>query len=396
MNLLLTKKQSLTMAAAVAIAMLSACNHNYVEVEVTNGYDVALGTRMIELDAEFALSKIESPSFYIADAEGNEIPSQITSGGLLIFPAEVAPGQTAVYKIMPADEGNFYENKVFGAIYPERRDDIAYENDLVGFRIYGPGTQNAGERAYGYDLFFKYPGEIVLPELYRLETDPATWQRVDSLRRIDPKLADEYVDSFSYHIDHGKGMDCYAVGATLGAGVAAILNDSTIAYPWCYSMPYILDNGPLRFTLQLVFDPVTIGTDTAVVENRIITLDAGSHLNHTSIWYDGLENPADIVAGFPLRDDSPWLSDNENGIIAYADPTQGPNNGKALLGIVAPQADSIFIHDGHLLTLTKGLPGGEMSYLWGFAWDKTDFKDLTSWAEYLENANKNYMVHIKK
>ena len=26
----------------------------------------------------------------------------------------------------------------------------------------------------------------------------------------------------SYHVDHGNGMDCYAVGPTLGGGTAAL------------------------------------------------------------------------------------------------------------------------------------------------------------------------------
>lgn len=115
-------------------------------------------------------------------------------------------------------------------------------------------------------------------------------------------------------------MDCYAVGPTLGAGVAAILRNDTIFYPWCYEKAEVLDNGPLRFTARLDFAPVRIAGDTAVVEHRLISLDAGSYLNNTEVWYDGLSGNADVVVGFPLRDDSPsFISE---GIIAYSDPTQ--------------------------------------------------------------------------
>ncbi len=74
-------------------------------------------------------------------------------------------------------------------------------------------------------------------------------------------------------------MDCYAVGPTLGAGVAALMVNDTIIYPWCYKHQEILDNGPLRFTVKLEF--------TRWWSREILMwwkhvsdlhLDAGSHL----------------------------------------------------------------------------------------------------------------------
>lgn len=39
-----------------------------------------------------------------------------------------------------------------GRYYPERLDDVAWENDLGGYRAYGPALQKRGERGFGYDL----------------------------------------------------------------------------------------------------------------------------------------------------------------------------------------------------------------------------------------------------
>lgn len=55
------------------------------------------------------------------------------------------------------DSLHLYETQVTGRLYPERADDVAWENEKVGFRIYGPATQAKGERSFGYDIFFKYP-----------------------------------------------------------------------------------------------------------------------------------------------------------------------------------------------------------------------------------------------
>ena len=61
-----------------------------------------------------------------------------------------------------------------------------------------------------------------------------------------------------------------------------MVND-TIIYPWCYKTQEVLDNGPLRFTVKLEFNPLAVKGDTAVVETRLITLDAGSHLHRTAL-----------------------------------------------------------------------------------------------------------------
>ncbi len=274
---------------------------------------------------------------------------------------------------------------VSGRIYPERADDVAWENELVGFRIYGPATQAKKEKAYGYDIFFKHPtDELILEKLYSVETDPATWRKVDSLRAIDRKLADDFINSFSYHIDHGLGMDCYAVGPTLGAGVAALLDADTICYPWCYEKAEILENGPRRFTVRLDFPPRQVGNDHNVVEHRLISLESNSHLNKTKVWYDGLSAPRKIVAGFPLRDAGSPFTDREKGIVAYADPTQGPDNGKAMLGLIfLNPVDTVYQSEGHILAQSTVNPTDTLNYYWGFAWDRADIRSFQEWTDTL-------------
>ena len=379
-------------SALLLLLFIPACGKNSVDIEVKNENENYFGTRIVELPAKGILEKVGSKYIYVKNGNGEEIPSQITHDSLLIFPCDLAVGEKMVFQVFPSDTLHRYDCVVFGDFYPKRRDDISYENDRVGFRIYGPGTQAAGERAFGYDLFFKYTTEEnIIPGLYGPETDDEVWRRVDSLRRIDKKLAEDYVNSFSYHIDHGKGMDCYAVGSTLGAGVAAILENDTIQYPWCYESAEILDNGPLRFTLALKFEE-----KGGIRERRIISLDYASHLNSCKVWYEGLDKESVIVAGFPLRDESAPVSDKERGIIAYADPTQGDTNGKALLGIrTGMRVDSIFEKDNHILISSTIKPGESFDYKWGFAWDKTDITTMESWKEYLNKVNLTYTVTIK-
>lgn len=275
--------------------------------------------------------------------------------------------------------------QVSGRVYPDPNEDLAWENDVVAFRAYGPKTQKRGERSFGYDIFLKYPenGEV-LEYLYGEQTSRKNWAKVDSLRKIDKKLAKEFENSFTYHVDHGYGMDCFAVGPTLGCGVAAIAIGDSIVYPWCYDSVEILENGPRRFKAILTFAPKEIDGDPAVVEQRVITLDKESHLNHCEVSYSGMTKPHTIVVGFPIRDAATEFCDVEKGIIAITDPTQGSDNGKIFLGVVSSNpCTKATIIDNHWLLTSEIAPDETFTYDWGYAWDRTDIPTRTQWLEYL-------------
>lgn len=375
-----------------------ACVDNPACLQVANNTDFYLGTRVVSFPFDSLSPILGTPHFYITGPDGNEVPSQLTADSQVLFVADVAPGQTSNYIVHPCDTVRRYNTLVYGQEYPRRRDDIASENRNVGFRIYGPGTQQAGETAYGYDIFFKHISDsIILPLLYAPETDPEVWARVDSLRAISPELAQKYIDTFSYHIDHGLGMDCYAVGPTLGDGTAALLLEGNrILFPWCYEKAEIVDNGPLRFTLKLKFAPVQLSQHTTLTEHRVISLDAYARLNDCRVWYDGNDSTRTIAAGFPLRDDTRPFVDPHAGIIAYADPTQGPNNGRALLGIVTslPLDSATTLHD-HVLGVATLQPHKPFVYSWGFAWDRTDISTLEQWVDYLKLQKQTYTVSLQ-
>lgn len=369
--------------AALGLA-LAACQDGGVKVCVANDSKLDRKAGLVMLDAGQFKERLGSGYLYVTDADGREIPSQLTSDGRLLFTADVAAGDECTFTVAAADSAHVYQALTTGRVYPERADDVAWENELVGFRAYGPATQRKGERAYGYDIFFKHPtSDQILEVLYGAQCDPAAWKRVDSLRAIDTAMAEEYIQSFSYHVDHGLGMDCYAVGPSLGAGVAVPVVNDSLAFAWCYDKAEVTDNGPLRFGLRLDFAPRAVGADSAVTEHRIITLDAGRHLNTARVWYDGLTAPVTVAAGVPLRDDSPVFTDAAKGILAYSDPTQGPDNGRAMLGVVMNGTDSIVEKQGHIVAMTTLAPGDTLSYSWGFAWDRADITTPEAWQQYL-------------
>ena len=229
---------------------------------------------MVEIpvnDIYTQLNLSDTAQFVIYDEKAQEVPYQLTYDEKVIFPVSIASNASVNYTVQQGTP-SMVNAVVYGRCYPERLDDIAWENDRAAYRAYGPALQKSGERAYGYDVFTKSVEELVVEDRYAMEPGFCLTCGNQSVERSFGKKeeADNLSRAISYHIDHGNGMDCYAVGPTLGGGTAALMPDSAIVYPYCYKDYEILDNGPLRFTVKLVFNPLVVKNDSNVVETRII------------------------------------------------------------------------------------------------------------------------------
>lgn len=399
----------------MALAGLSACTQvkETLTVTVNNPLPIERQGEMVEIPMDKVVKELglaDTAQVVVWDKDGVEVPYQITYDDKLIFPASVAAESSNTYTLQIGDPENV-SVKACGRVYPERMDDIAWENDLIGCRAYGPTLQKRGERGFGYDLFTKRSTtEPVLEEMYAMQNSSENWAKVNELRKTDPKAANELVQTFTYHVDHGYGMDCYAVGPTLGAGVAALMVDDAIVYPWCYKDYEILDNGPLRFTLKLEFHPLEVKEDTTVVETRIITLDTGSHLNRTAVSYSSLQESLPVVTGIVLHDTiGAVVTDAKNGYMTYVDPTTGPGQGKIFMGAAFPEdiidAKVVLFPEeekrsrnnayGHVLSVSEYEPNEEYVYYWGFAWDQADIQTPEAWNEYMKDFAQKVRTPLK-
>lgn len=388
---------------ALALMFLSACKSpdNSMTVIVRNSLDIDRSAEMVEISMEQVLARLgleDSSSFVVVDNQGAEIPYQLTYDRKVIFPVSIAAGSEKTYRIQKGIPSEVL-TKVCGQVYPVRMDDLAWENDVVGFRAYGPALQALGERGFGYDLFVKRgTTDPVLEKMYAMETDPETWARINELKKTDEVAAEELRKTITYHVDRGYGMDCYAVGPTLGAGVAALMDGDEIIYPWCYKECEILDNGPLRFTARLVFTPLVVKGQEGIVETRVISLDLGSHLNRTSISYTHLDETMPITTGIVMHNtDGEVATDAANGYMTYVDPTTGPNQGLIFLGAAFPntvkEIKTQFFSpeekrqrnnaDGHVLAISNYEPGANYVYYWGFAWNRADIQTYEAWNAYM-------------
>lgn len=387
-----------------AFACFACVESKTVTVTVANSSALERNGEMVEVsmsDVSAKLQLADTAQIVVLDADGQQVPYQITYDEKVVFPATVKANATVNYTIKAGTSATF-DVKACGRHYPERVDDVAWENDRVAFRAYGPALQANGERAYGYDVWTKYnTTEPVVEARYASELNPETKAKITELRKTDPEAAKQLYQSVSYHVDHGNGLDCYKVGPTLGGGTAALMVGDTIVYPYCYKTQEILDNGPLRFTVKLEYHPLTVKGDSNVIETRVISLDAGSHMNKTVVAYSNLKEALTVATGIVLHEpDGAVVADAANGYMTYVDPTDNANNGngKIFIGAAFPvsikEAKTMLFTekeknelrggaDGHVLAISDYEPGSEYTYYWGSAWDKADIKNAAAWNAYV-------------
>lgn len=327
---------------------------------------------LVEVNLSSIEKKLGTSEVIVRNSIGQEILSQKSYDGKLLVDASVRPRSTTTYTIT---KGKATPNKtfVYGRQVPERKDDIAWENDRCAYRIYGPSLQKSGEKAYGIDIWVKNTPELVINQRYANDT---------------PK---EYL-STSIHVDHGTGYDPYAVGPTLGCGAPTLLLGDSIVMPYCYTDYEILDNGPIRFTVKLTYETKNVDKNKYVTEHRIISLDKGSNFNKMIVWYDGLKNATDVAAGIVIHEDDPTTVELGEDYILYADPTDNinVNNSQVYLGLLFPNGIDItrqLNYDnpwegniGHALGIHKGIRDGEkFTYYFGAAWSRYDVKTQKEW-----------------
>ena len=424
----------------LALAGSNYCHAQQATIVVSNPTSNPR-TELISLSMNEVKAKLgkaapkKGEAYIVKNKRRQQIGSQITHDGYLLIDASVRPHGSATYYVTI---GKPYQQKVWatGALYKIRKDDIAWENDRCAYRVYGPALQRTGERSFGTDVWVKNTPDTVVYERYvkdmngnikgdKIDAKVRTLQKQEKAEKNPAKAAalakqikalqaeSNEVDILtSFHLDHGNGLDPYRVGATLGLGAPSLMVGKNQVLPYCYKDYKILDNGPLRFTVELTYNPSTVGDMKNVVEHRIISLDKGSNFNKMTVWYDGLTTPTDFATGFPIHEEDTESKTFAKDYVSYADPTDNieVNNSQVFVGVLFPEGiDNTYYqlfdkkHDGatgHALGLKRGLKNGEKySYYFGAAWSKYDVRSYAEWQirikEYLDALKTPLGVEVK-
>ena len=332
----------------------------------------------------------EGTELIVKNAFGQTVTYQVTHDKKLLLDVSLLPDGKAEFTVEKGWKTDM-KPSVFGKLYRYRAEDVAWENDITAYRVYGPALQRRGEQAYGIDVWLKSTKDLDVDRRYALDYQYNI--DVQELRKQGKENAIDFMNTkVSFHLDHGTGLDCYNVGPSLGCGTPAVILADSIVMPYCYKDFEILDNGPLRFTLQLTFPKVNID-GREVTEHRIISLDKGCYFNRMEVWYDGFAKPVDVCGGVVVHTKEAKDLTLGKDFIAYDDPTDSPerHNFQIYTGLVFPDANvkTRLVKDpwhkrqgieGNAVGVRKAMkPGEHFVYWFGASWCQSGTPDHDFW-----------------
>lgn len=252
--------------------------------------------------------------------------------------------------------------KVYGRYVPERKDDFAWENEYAAFRMYGPALRPENP-SNGVDLWLKSSPELVVDSFYYRE----------------------HVLGLPYHINYGKGLDCYKVGHTCGCGGLVVIANDTTWIGGAYDRWEILEQTPDKFVFRLEYDSLLVA-GRILQETITITAEAGQLQNKAEVVLTGDYSGEMLVGGGIYLHDTVdyYMTIPEVGYVFYeedalSDKTAAKMNyeyngsttqGRVQISVKTPDATFTDIKDGNLIAVRPYELGDTLTYYFGATWSE--------------------------
>ena len=276
--------------------------------------------------------------------------------------------------------------RVFGRFVPERKDDFAWENEYAAFRMYGPALRPENP-SNGVDLWLKASPELVVDSFYYRE----------------------HVLGKPYHINYGKGLDCYKVGHTAGCGGLVVIADGQTYVGGAYDRWKILKQTPKKLVFRLEYDSLLVAGHV-LKETITITAEAGKMLNKAEVVLtansqEPIANRLLVGGGIYMHDtiDHYELLKAQEAVVyaedALSDKTAAQMNfdyngstsqGRCYLAVVTPGAYMLGTEAGNLVAVREYELGETLTYYFGACWSEWSdgdkrFPTDEAWEEAIAN-----------
>lgn len=246
-------------------------------------------------------------------------------------------------------------------------DDFNWENDRIGYRMYGAARKIEGVSS-GIDIWCKRVPYLIIDKWYQPD--------------------------INYHEDTGEGADFYKVGASRGCGGTGIWSAGKLFVSDTYSNRKIIANGPIRSIFELAFDTWSVN-GYKISEIKRITFDAGQNLNRfDSVLKSGKkEDSLSYAIGIVKHNSSTISYDKKKGSLKVWESLGEGNGELGCTVLFDPQKliDIIEAED-HYLVIMDAEIGTPITYYSGAGWtESNDFADMYAWDVYLDE----YLLCIK-
>lgn len=384
---------SLCAAFASAVGAAPAAVPNKVTLTVTHELDAARpGSHVVVPFAEIAAVEPSLRMFHVIvrDPKGRSLPLQITNyehdhrGATyddLVFQYDFAKGEkSATFTLESVEKATPPETPcAYARLVPERHDDVAWENDRIAHRMYGPALNSpaaGGERLRGSGI--------------------DVWGKRVSYPIVDRWYAKGH-DQF-HKDEEGEGLDLYSIGGSRGAGGTGVWDGTKLWTSDNFASARVLSNGPRRAAFRLTYAPWDAGSAGSVSEIKQFTVDCGRNFDTVDSVFDFAAADAIVgigitehaqAQGFPkavlTKDpDGRWMSfweenkDGGLGIAVILGPTETPAG-----FAYEPPAKSP--GNANNLLLVKAKDGVAVRYFTGAGWTGSgQFKDRAAWETFVK------------
>jgi hypothetical protein len=308
--------------------------------------------------------------FVFSETLKKEIPFQFIDDNndgkndQLVFQADFESNQVQRFRVQDADEFNqpMPEFKTIAYYVPQRKDDFAWENDKIAFRMYGQELQRTELTTSGIDAWVKSVKCPVMPKMYEKGHD-------------------------YYHSDNGEATDFFNVGPTLGCGGIGAWLDKKLHCSQNYFQWKIVANGPIRTIFELTYKPWQMG-GKSVGETKRIILDLGSNFNRIESRFDADVNDVNFAVGIVKCERGGTLAvAGDKGWLAY---WQKPDEklGSIACGLIVPKVSSkgeFVDEEKNNMLLAKADKNNVIVYYAGAAWSRTpEFDSREKWNSFVE------------
>lgn len=264
------------------------------------------------------------------------------------------------------------EKSTFARFVPERKDDFAWENDLIAFRAYGPTLRDGAENA-GIDCWLKRVEYPIIDSWYKKFTD----------------------EGITYHEDHGEGLDNYHVGSSAGCGSTALWLDDKRQPLEAYTSWEILSSSTDKTVFQLSYENEIDGH--VYGETKKITIELGNRLYLTESTFTKDGQPAanmPVAIGLTTHDTKATPTwDEEAGWLMAWEELDGSGLGTAVK-VTPGTVTSVQVLENaeekdysHALLIVNTNNEGKVSYAAGYGWEAAGtISSPMLWQKYLETS----------
>ena len=228
--------------------------------------------------------------------------------------------------------------------------------------MYGPALRPENP-SNGVDLWLKSSPELVVDSFYYRE----------------------HVLGLPYHINYGKGLDCYKVGHTCGCGGMVVIANDTTWIGGAYDRWEILEQTPDKFVFRLEYDSLLVAGHI-LHESITITAEAGQQQNKAEVVLTGDYSGEMLVGGGIYLHDTVdyYLTIPEVGYVFYeedalSDKTAAKMNyeyngsttqGRVQISVKTPGATLTEIRGGNLIAVRPYELGDTLTYYFGATWSE--------------------------